>query len=516
MAQVLVYDLPSLYSPSTPIINDQAIFQNMLDQFQLIGGGELILSKQTYYLEYLYIPSNITIVGNGVTFKQIQFTIPIPSFNGNPIFNIENKSNVKLFGINFDGNKFDVEGDLTHGIAILGSKDIILENLTFNNIKKVAIYCGESTELNITERISILNCSATNLGIYNVEPYIDKRGSFLNCNKCNDIKLVNINVDKCSGEIVLLLLTTNFELKNFDFKNSYISEGVSIAGCNNLKIENGVIENMKGCGIEINEASNFIVNNINIKECVLYGILIATYIDTTNGITGKPSCYGSINNTNIFTSVHCQTSNYSDILIAGSHHISISEIITNYKVSITETVLSTGTLISEHINLKNSSLNTLNLRYTKNIELKENTILNITNVESSYALVKDTNQFDLFFKGYVGSVIPSCIITFELPVIEVVPPNNIYNCGLVNGLVIIDNGFVSDPNLQYTSKMYHVRSDIKNISTPWSTNIISTLDGTVPRDFDASFIDNKIIVINTSGVDTIVRVTLKSMFDTWG
>lgn len=453
-------------------------------------------------METLQIPSNITILGNGVTFKQIGGTI------NTPIFYIEQSSNIRLNGINFDGNKLNVSGDNSHGVVLIGCENIILENLKYTDIRKIAIFCGDF-EGQITKNVSIDNCIATNLGI----ELENIRGSFINVFFCKEISINNIIVSNCHGEFILAIKTINLKITNFDFSNNTIDDGVSLQGCENIIISNGIIEEMLGCGIEIQGCTNFDIDNIKITNCIRYGILISTYL--SEYIYAPPSCYGNISKTKIY--IGDPSSNYSDILIAGSHHISIHEIITSFRVTIAETILAIGTLNSEYIFVENSSLNNLNLRYTRNLELKGNIIANITNLESSYALLKDLNQYDLFFKTNLGINTPYNIAVFDLPVIAVVPPNNMNNCSFVNGIVIIDNGFSGDPVVQFTTKMYHVRSEITNTSTPWQSNLLSTLNGsTAIRDFSVSFVDNKIIVTNISGVDTIVRVTVKSMFDTWG
>ena len=515
----LIYEFP--FPPSGG--DDTSVIQTAIDCLKnsCNGGAEFIFRyySSPYLVTTLQIPSNIVIIGNGVTIKQFA-----GSYNA-PILMLNAVNNINISGLSIDGNKYEMSPDgggsynFYNGIAIYGGNNIVLENLIFLNIiKRGILVWEENPETHFySKNISILNCTGFEIGNAETGCW----ATFIDCCFASNVYIDNIVIDGIYGVGSGIVNSNDIIINNFKCKNNTFDDGISIAGCTNVKVSNCIFENIAHCGVEINTTTNFEITNIKITysyeeepaELPLYGILISTYVDSQYPlINGVPSKSGLIQNIQFAIDLPYHNANYCDLLITGSQNFTLFNIVSLHGVKFGYTTIDETEIYSQNMHILNSSISDLYLIKCTNIFINNNLITNLLNTASSYNLNQNYNGMDLFFKQYVAN---GATATFYLP--NLLDSTVSDDPAIIFGTLAIDNSFAAgSQSLQFTSKLLHVRAQATGdpISLYWASQLISSLDGYISgKSFDYSLIKNQIQVYNSSGVDTYVRVNLKIAFD---
>ncbi len=491
-----------------------------------------------YWVSNIRIPSNFTLIGNGITIKQLAGKFDLP------IFSIEHVWDTRIEGFNFDGNKYqkDHVTDLSNAISIVDCENIELDNLTFKDVvlSCVSISRDEPEEC---RNIIINNCISENSGLF-IEGY-EIAGSFVSVNHSNNISICNSIVNNCFGIGISLKYANNVTIDNLVIDTNGQEDGILGKVCSRLTVQNCIIRNMFSFPIHLIGVSEFnIINSVveytegfEVNPSKNHGIMIS-YNDDLTSPPNIISSNGQIQN--FKGSVLKPSIDYNDIFIKGAENINVTSCniaqgitlsrfdpeigssnisiqtssIGNVNIySVTKVLIDLSTcedllmedsiaqISPEEIWLRNSTFSNIRMYGSKNIQIENSTYSNIININSTFYCLNNRKGLDLYYEGYPleGAVV------FTIPSVE--PPDD---PGIFFGTMAVDISKVSEQYDNFISELFYIRS--QKISIDWLLSKIATIFGPTGVPYYSMFIRNENINIGL-GEGFMVRLTLKLGFD---
>lgn len=108
--------------------DDTISFQKAINAVAKKGGGDVFIPSGTYFLQPIYLKSNVNLVGESRDTVKIKLIDHASDWSR--IVTVENAENVKIQNITFDGNyKMNKTGnEHMHDIFIYDSKNIVIDN----------------------------------------------------------------------------------------------------------------------------------------------------------------------------------------------------------------------------------------------------------------------------------------------------------------------------------------------------------------------------------------------------
>jgi hypothetical protein len=530
-------------------IDDTSNIQNAIDILRGTEDGTLFIFQYhsaPYLVSNIGIPANFTLIGNGVTIKQLNNTDNLP------IFILEQAWDTRIEGFNFDGNMSGIKKVPkqynSNAILIIDCENIELYNLTFKDVLLSCIAISKNVEEGCYN-IKINNCISKDMGMhYENEDYW---GAFVYVNDSYNISIRNSTVTNCYGNGILMESGNNISIDNLVMENVDKIDGISAVNCSGLRIQNCLFKDIASCPIEFNGVSEFnIVNNVveysegyNVNLVTNHGIMISYngdpqtlpniislngLIQNFQGSTIKPSeHYTDINisgSENItLTSCNCPQSislsrwgnmdfsvACSNISIIGS---SASELyifsLTNVKIDGSNF----GALRIAHyihginpinIWLRNSTFLDITLFNCQDVQIENCSFNNIINTDSTFYCLNNQNGLDLYYEGFPdeGNLI------FTLPF-------NTYSNGpgLFFGTMAIDVVKTTDQYDSFISDLYYIRSQPNGTRWLIASPVLSSISSstTVPT-YSFYILNEQIHIGAISGF--MVRLTFKLGIDT--
>lgn len=175
----IIYNVKAYGAKGDGVTDDTAAVQAAINAIQTAGTGILCIPPGTYLTEKLNGITNLTIWGYGATLK-------LKNSANNTILEFASKSNVKIYGLNFDGNRANqsVFGPLI-GLYFIDCTDFEVVDCTSQNVYGIGF--GNNCPL----RGIFRNCHAYN----NTDNGFDFNGDFTTVARVNQ----GVNYCELSG-----------------------------------------------------------------------------------------------------------------------------------------------------------------------------------------------------------------------------------------------------------------------------------------------------------------------------
>lgn len=462
-----------------PGTTDLEKIQNAINSI-ISTGGIVLFPKRTYNIDptgSIVVYSNMQLVGNGATlFQQNNTTVN----DSAPIITINSSSeNIKIGGLKFDGNKLNQKGNFARGISCGSGKNIEIYDCEFGNIRRVAILMAN------VKNFKILNVFVNVCGIEDIETAICVG---IEVYSSGEMLIENFNFSNSWGVGCIVHDSKDIILRNHFYTDNGLDNGITVDTSSDLIIENVDVSNMANQGIEINNIDRFKLTNINSRNNGVYNLLISSWLPSSEPPTEKACTFGEISN------VYSYNSNSEiGINIIGSHHLSLNNIHDNKKIRFIKSVLGGDV---KDVELKNSTLNAIDLIEAKNVTVTNCTYSSFINSGSTYSIINDLNKLDLYTEADLNN---QQFVDINIPY------TTSGGATFFTGILIVDNTFVQSSGLQYTTKTFHVKLIWNELL---KTAEMSVINGQIPRPFEITGGSNQIRLKNISGVATTLKARL--------
>lgn len=243
------------------------------------------------------------------------------------IFNVNNKTDITITGINFVGKtETFLDSDSARSVAVYiesasSSSKLKFYNNKFENFRYTSVRAKNANDVSFVDNIVVgpgtpvltAITSGSNYGfladadcsrVFISGNNISKTAQGLRINKSTDVKITNNEIFDIDGQHGIYagpalsgFVATNNSIRNTDLIGIKVQQEATYADMTNIVISNNVIDTVGGDGISILHASGSTTQTEKIRDCVVSGNVIRTA--TAYGIISQNCINININDNSV-------------------------------------------------------------------------------------------------------------------------------------------------------------------------------------------------------------------------
>ena len=302
MNKKIIVNVSQFGAKGDGITNDTQAINDAIN-YVSTRGGQVVFDNKEYRVSKILVKSNVEIVGNNATLKQID---GVTSLDHILAFSA-GVQNIKVSNINIDGNRVINKNIYIAGINFLTCSNITLENINVKNVSGDGIFFGYVGQLanNIKmKNVKVENSSRNEIVFSNCKNIVcdnftiisnDAFSSTFEFEKhdtteiLENIHLNNFTVTTGIEPVKLLTNAKYGDMKNIKLSNITLTGEKSYISC--MDFNNIEFENINAKHIEFTDC-----NNLIITKCKLNKLLVSQLNYTSKNVLISKNTLNDSNN----------------------------------------------------------------------------------------------------------------------------------------------------------------------------------------------------------------------------